>query len=135
MVGSRSIFHGQFELRVDNQKIRGFNSFSSHRQYRMYLASIRGLPLGNHTVQFINRPRGTGISSLDIDAFIVETNVSGGNSTIVPTTTLDDSFVSSGANKLTWSGGWITQSKSAKSNSVFLNDTVVWNQAETKIGH
>jgi len=101
----------------------------------MYLASIRGLPLGNHTVQFINRPRGTGISSLDIDAFIVETNVSGGNSTIVPTTTLDDSFVSSGANKLTWSGGWITQSKSAKSNSVFLNNTVVWNQAETKIGH
>ena len=97
----------------------------------MYLASIRGLPFGNHTVQFINRSGGTGISSLDIDAFVVETSASGGgtgNSSVVPATTIDDAFVSSGTNKLSWSNGWVKQSKSAKNNTVFLNGTVVRNE-------
>jgi phenylacetate-coenzyme A ligase PaaK-like adenylate-forming protein len=94
----------------------------------MYLASIGGLPYGNHTVQFINRSDGTGISSLDIDAFVVETMSSGtgtGNNTVVPATMLDDAFSSAGTNKLTWSDGWAKQSKSAKNNTVFLNGTVV----------
>jgi hypothetical protein len=131
VIGSRSIYHGAFELRIDNQKINGLNSFTYTPQYRVYLASIRGLSFGNHTVQFINRSGGTGISSLDIDAFVVETSASGGgtgNSSVVPAMTIDDAFVSSGTNTLTWSNGWVKQSKSARNNTVFLNGTIVRNE-------
>jgi hypothetical protein len=128
VIGSRSSFHGGFELRIDDQKIRGLNSFtpSTSGQYRSLLASVRGLTFGTHTVKLVSLATGTGFSSLDLDAFIVETTGTSttGNNSVVAATTIDDGFISSATSTLTWSNGWAKQSKSAESNAVFLNSTI-----------
>ncbi|KIM23247.1 hypothetical protein M408DRAFT_332448 [Serendipita vermifera MAFF 305830] len=127
VLGSRSLYHGAFELRIDGQRIRGLNSFASAPVYRGYLGSVRGLTFGKHTVQFINRAGGNGFSSLDLDAFIVETTGTGtgsGNTTAVPIVTVDDAVTTNGTSTLTWTDGWAKTSKGSASNTLFLNGTI-----------
>ncbi|CAG8748848.1 6442_t:CDS:2, partial [Acaulospora colombiana] len=103
-------------------------------QYRTFLAQVRNLTFGNHTIKVINRGSSTSTTSvLDIDAFVVETRgrgdvlsvngatVASGNKTVdLPLLMFDDSQTQAGNNKVTWSEGWEDDSVSLP-NKGFLN--------------
>ncbi|PVF97874.1 hypothetical protein CPB86DRAFT_759419 [Serendipita vermifera] len=137
VVGSKYMTHDAIEVRIDNQIIRGFNAFSSTHQYRTFLAQVRGLRFGNHTIKVINRGSSSSSTSvLDIDAFVIETRgrgdvfgdnaatIASGNKTVdLPLLMFDDSKTQVGNNKITWSDGWEDDSTSLP-NTGFLNGTV-----------
>lgn len=130
VMGSQSLTHDAFEIRVDNQTIQGFSAYSNDKQYQVILAAAKDLNYGTHTIQVINRSNSTVSTVLDIDAFVVDgavpqaPNNNNGNLTL-PVVTMDDGTASSGSNTLTWSDGWATKSNGTPNLSDFMNSTVV----------
>ena len=128
VIGSQSLAHDAFDIRIDNRTIAGFTAYSSDKQYQVVLAAAKSMRYGQHTIQVINRSKSSVSTVLDIDAFVVEGSVpqasnSVGNTTL-PLSTMDDAVAINGTNTITWSNGWATTSKSA-ALSDFMNSTVV----------
>jgi hypothetical protein len=128
VIGSQSLAHDAFEIRIDNRTITGLTAYSSDKQYQVVLAAARSMRYGEHTIQVINRPKSSVSTVLDIDAFVVEGSVPQAPNNVGNTTlslsTMDDAVAINGTNTITWSDGWATSSKGA-TLSDFMNSTVV----------